>query len=77
MEMPDIYVSFVLDYFSGERIMIGAFDTPQKASNAAEIAINQAISIKPDNTPRERFGYYWVEVGMNEFNTEELCSLIY
>lgn len=75
--MPVFYASYVVDLFGDERVLIGIFDSPDKALKAARIAIRQAIISHADNAPEGRYSYYWTEMPLNEFNLDELCSLVY
>lgn len=72
-----VYLAYIWDSFSGERVLVGVFDSPGKAEDAIDIALKQCKLENPTNTPDGRFAYGWVDLVMNTFDIEELSGLLY
>lgn len=75
--MPEFYAAYIWDAFSGEKIFVGLFDTPEKAKHALGVVVEQSKKEAPFNTPEGRFCCFWDEIRLNEFKIDELCDFLY
>lgn len=78
-----VYAAFIWDAYCDWRVFVGIFDTEEKASKAADIAIQQAAQLRQDNQltasllELDRWSKDIQKMNLNEFNINDLSTLLY
>lgn len=71
----NVYVALLYDSFYGQEVIIGVYDTEEKAGNALDIILEQKYKEDSD-LPEARYDSDIVELQLNCFNHNMMWMLV-